>query len=118
MFHSSYALKDKAIIDFLYSEEPLLIESTKGNRQTMLIEPCKTSIQDVKEFIATKIGIPVDEQRICYRGENLCDSNPPSLLQIFTKAKAPPVFKVSTLVEPPKEGKLRGFRASRYVKVD
>lgn len=118
MFHSSYALQDKAIIEVLFTEEELFIESTEGDRKLMLIEPRKTSLLDVKQFIAIKIGIPVDEQRICYRGENLCDSNPPSLLHLFTKAKAPPVFKVSAVVELPKERKQRGFRGSRYVKSD
>ena len=118
MFHSSYALKDKAMIEVLFTEEELLIESTEGNRETMRIQPGKTSLPDVKAFIATKIGIPVDEQRISYREEVMCDSNPSSLLQLFTKAKAPPVFKVCALVEPPEERKQRGFQASRYVKLD
>ena len=120
MFHSSYALKDETI-EVLFTEESLRIEAPERNRQTMLIEPHKTSIQDVKQFIASEIGIPLDKQRISYGGEDMCGSNPPSLLHIFTKAKATPVFKVSALIEnsePPKERKLRGFRASGYVKLD
>ncbi|XP_044184365.1 uncharacterized protein LOC114948243 isoform X1 [Acropora millepora] len=115
---SSYALTDETIIEVLYTEEPLFIEAPEGNRQTMLIEPGKTSIQDVKEFIASKIGIPLDKQRVSYCGKDMCDSNSPSLLHIFTKAKATPVFKVSAMIEnsePPKERTLRGFGASRYV---
>jgi len=118
MFHSSYALTDETIIEVLFTEEPLLIEAPERNQQTMLIEPGKTSIQDVKKFIASKIGIPLHKQRISYGGEDMSDSNSPSLLDIFTKAKATPVFKVSALIEnsePPKERKLRGFGASRYV---
>lgn len=84
----------------------------------MLIEPCKTSIQDVKEFIATNIGIPVDLQRISYCGEDMCDTKAPSFLCIFTKAKTTPVFEVSRLIEnsePPVKRTQRGFR---YVKLD
>lgn len=118
MFHSSYALKDETIIEVLFTEEPLLIEGPERNQQTMLIEPRKTSIQDVKEFIAAKIGIPLEKQRVSYCGKDMCDSNSPSLLHIFITAKATPVFKVSALIEnsePPKERKQRGFGASRYV---
>ncbi|XP_074638693.1 uncharacterized protein LOC141897136 isoform X2 [Acropora palmata] len=113
---SSYALKDETIIEVLFTEEPLLIEGPERNQQTMLIEPRKTSIQDVKEFIASKIGIPLDKQRVSYCGKDMCDSNSPSLLHIFITAKAAPVFNVSALIEnsePPKERKLRGFEASR-----
>lgn len=113
---SSYALKDETIIEVLFTEEPLLIEGPERNQQTMLIEPRKTSIQDVKEFIAAKIGIPLEKQRVSYCGKDMCDSNSPSLLHIFITAKATPVFKVSALIEnsePPKERKQRGFGASR-----
>ena len=122
MFHSSYALKGNDIIEVLFTEEKLLlIESTGRTQQTMLIEPRKTSIQDVKEFIATNIRIPVDKQRISYHGVNMCDTDAPSLLRIFTKAKAPPVFEVSSLIEdsePPIKRTQRGFQANRYLKLD
>lgn len=117
MFHSSYAWKDKNIIEVLFTEEQLLIEPIGRSPQTMLIEPSKTSIQDVKKFIATNIGIPVDKQRISYHEEDICDTNPPSLLSIFTKAKTTPVFKVSRLIEI-SEPPMRTQRGFRYVKLD
>ncbi|XP_068675088.1 uncharacterized protein [Montipora foliosa] len=111
---SSYALENKnEVIEVLLTQEELLIDSTGRDQETMLVDPFQTSVEDVKIFIENKMKIPADKRIIIfYDVQNMCDANPPSLSDVFLKAKQKPIFKVYidrpikiTVLQPPNEKK-------------
>ena len=92
-FHSSYALEnDNEVITVLYKKEELLIESSGNESVTMMVDPLKVSVQDVKDFIEQKFNIGVNEQRLRISGRNVHEIDP--LSKIFLTAKEKPVIRV------------------------
>lgn len=92
-FHSSYALENEGeVIAVLYKEEELLIKSSGNDSVTMMVDPLKVSVQDVKDFIKQKFNIGVNEQRLRISGQNVHEIDP--LSKIFLTAKEKPVVRV------------------------
>lgn len=93
-FHSSYALEnDNEVIEVLYNKEELLIESSGNDSVTMMVDPLKVSVQDVKDFIEQKFSIGVNEQHLRISGQNVHEIHP--LSNIFLTTKEKPVIRVN-----------------------
>ena len=86
-----------------------MIESSGMDPITMMVDPRNVSVEAVKHFIENKIGIPVDEQILRFKGQDT-EVDSESLAQMFLKPKQSPVLKVDkdriiNIMVPDREGK-------------
>ena len=96
-FHSSYALEnDNEVIEVLYKKEELLIESSDNDTVTMMVDPLKVSIQDVKDYIEQTFNIGVNEQHLRISGQDVDENDP--LSNIFLSTKKKPVVRMDKTV--------------------
>ncbi|KAJ7390216.1 hypothetical protein OS493_026726 [Desmophyllum pertusum] len=94
---SSYALNENEVIQVLNAEEELKIEPVGKDPVTMMVDPRSVSVEAVKDFIANKINIQVDEQLHVLRfKEQDVDVDSKSLTRMLIKSKQVPVLKVVT----------------------
>ncbi len=112
-FFSSYALNQNEVIEVLNAKEELKIESVGRDPVTMMVDPHNVSVESVKDFIAQKIKIEVDEQLLRFKGQDM-DVDSESLAQMLLTSKQVPVLKVTkdrkinVKVVLPSEGRGRG----------
>ena len=92
--HSSYAMENaNEVIEFLCTQEELMIESSGSDPITMTVDPLEISVEDVKDFIAgQKWNIPVSKQYLRFNGQNVEEID--LVYDLFIKSKGSPKIKV------------------------
>lgn len=91
--NSSHAMENaNEVIEVLYTKEELMIGSLGKEPITMPVDPCTLSVQDVKDFIAQNLNIPVSEQYLRFNGQNVEEID--LVYDLFIKSKGSPKIKV------------------------
>lgn len=90
---SAYALNENEVVGVLDAKEKLMIETTGREPIIMLVDPRDVSVEAVNDFITKQIKIPVEEQILRFKEQDI-DVDWESLTQMLLTSKKALVLKV------------------------